>query len=178
MRTFLQNLLIFFALCLCGMMVYQWVVETDLRREAQKLTDTVQDKKEAIQNLQANVKHDEGEIQRLDGLKNQLTQTVKTNEAEIATLNKDLTKATNSLDRAEKTVANYKEAVDRANENVKAANENIEAQKAELRKVVDDRNEMVKKLNKLTSDFNDLAKKWNDQQEELAKAATNSPAKK
>jgi septal ring factor EnvC (AmiA/AmiB activator) len=178
MRTFLQNLLIFFALCLCGMMVYQWVVETDLRRDMQKLTDTVQDKKEAIQNLQASVKHDEGEIQRLDGLKTQLTQTIKTNEAQIASLNKDLTKATNSLDRAEKTVANYKEAVDRANENVKAANENIEAQKAELQKVVADRNEMVKRLNKLTADFNDLAKKWNEQQEELAKAATNAPAKK
>ncbi len=178
MRTFLQNLLIFFALCLCGMIVYQWVVETDLRRDLQKLTDTIQDKKEVIQNLQVSVKRDEMEIQRLDGLKTQLTQAVQTNELHITALTKDLTKATNSLDRAEKLVANYKDAVERANENVKAANENIEAQKAEMNKVIVERNDMVKRLNKVTTDFNELAQKWNQQQEELAKAATNAPAKK
>ncbi|HWV99503.1 MAG TPA: hypothetical protein VNZ64_07380 [Candidatus Acidoferrum sp.] len=178
MRTFLQNLLIFFALCLCGLIAFQWVRETDLRRDLQKLTDTVQDKTEAIQNLQASVKRDDLEIQRLDGLKTQLTQTVKTNEAQIASLNKELTKATNSLDRAEKLAANYKDAFEKANENVKAANANIEAQKAELAKVADERNEIVKKFNKITTDYNDLANKWNTQQQELMKSATNAPPKK
>ena len=75
MRTFLQNLLIFFALCLCGLIAFQWVRETDLQRDSQRLTDSIQDKLEAIQNLQVSVKRDELEIQRLDGLKTQLTWT-------------------------------------------------------------------------------------------------------
>lgn len=178
MRTFLQNLLIFLSLCLCGLVAFQWVRETDLRRDLQKLTDTIQDKKEAIQNLQVSVKRDEIEIQRLDGLRTQLTQVVKTNETQLAELTKDLTKATNSLERAEKQMANYKDAFEKANENVKTANSNIEAQKAEVTKLLEERNEIVKKLNKITTDYNDLATKWNTQQEDLAKAATNAPPKK
>ncbi len=178
MRTFLQNLLIFFALCLCGLIAFQWVRETDLQRDRQRLTDTIQDKLEAIQNLQVSVKRDELEIQRLDSLKTQLTQALKTNEVQLAAMAKDLTKATNNLDRAEKQMANYKDAFEKANENVKAANGNIEAQKAELNKVVEERNDIVKKLNKITSDYNELASKWNTQQQELMKQATNAPPKK
>jgi len=44
--------------------------------------------------------------------------------------------------------------------------------------VNEDRNEVVKKFNKMAADYNDLATKWNKQQEELGKAATNTPAKK
>jgi chromosome segregation ATPase len=178
MRTFLQNLLIFFAVCLCGLCAYQWVLETDLRKDLQKLTDNVQDKKEAIQNLQASVKHDEGEIQRLDGLRTQLTQTVKTNEFQISELNKDLEKATNSLDRAEKQVTTYKDALEQANDNIKRQNDNIKKQNEELAKVAEERNDVVKKFNKMATDYSDLAQKWNKQQAELAQAATNSAPKK
>src|SRR5689334_19920277 len=101
MKNVLQNLLIFFALSLCGLMIYQWVRETDLRKSVQGLTDTVHDKMENIQNLQANVKRDEGEIQRLDGIKNQLTQTVKSNDVQISTLVKSLEKATNEIERTQ-----------------------------------------------------------------------------
>ena len=51
MKTFLQNLLIFFALALCALVAYQWVIETDLRRDLQKRTDEIHDKMENIQNL-------------------------------------------------------------------------------------------------------------------------------
>src|SRR6185369_12587391 len=98
MKVFLQNLLIFFALSLCALISYQWVRETDLRKNLQKLTDTVQDKTEAIQNLNSEVKRDQGEIQRLDGLKNQLSTQIKSNLLEISGLSKDLEKSTNELD--------------------------------------------------------------------------------
>src|SRR5213079_3181479 len=92
MKNFLQNLLIFFALCLCGLMIFQWVRETDLRKKVQELTDTVHDKSERIQSLEATVKRYEGEIQRLDTLKNELTATVKSNRLEIAGLTKAVEK--------------------------------------------------------------------------------------
>src|SRR5215467_1833675 len=104
MKMFLQNLLIFFALALCALISFQWVRETDLRKSVQSLTDTVHDKMENIQNLQASIKHDESEIQRLDGLKNQLTQTVKSNDLQISSLNKTLEKATNDLERTQHQV--------------------------------------------------------------------------
>jgi uncharacterized membrane-anchored protein YhcB (DUF1043 family) len=47
-----------------------------------------------------------------------------------------------------------------------------------MKQLAEDRNEVVKKFNKMASDYNELAAKWNKQQEELAKQATNAPAKK
>src|SRR6516162_5637190 len=122
MKSFLQNLLIILALALCGVMIYQWVRETETRKKVQSLTDKVQDQTENIRNLNSNIKRDEAEIQRLDGLKNQLTQTVKSNEVRIAGLVKDLDKATNELDHAQKQIVVYMYAVDRANESIKGQN--------------------------------------------------------
>jgi len=178
MKTFLQNLLIFFALSLCALISFQWVRETDLRKSVQSLTDTVHDKMEKIQNLQASVKRDESEIQRLDGIKNQLTQTVKSNDVQISTLVKSLEKAANEIERTQRQVDAYKEALLAANDSIKRQNEEVKKQNEEMAKLAEDRNEIVKKLNKTTADYNDLADKWNKQQEELAKAATNTPAKK
>src|ERR1043166_4676882 len=112
MKSFLQNLLVFFALSLCGMMIFQWVRETHMQKEIQDLNNTIHDKLESIQNLQANVKRDEGEIQRLDGLKNQLTQTVKSNDVQISTLTKDLEKETTEFERSQKQVEAFKSALE------------------------------------------------------------------
>jgi chromosome segregation ATPase len=178
MKAFLQNLLIFFSLALCGLIAFQWVRETDLRKAVQSLTDTVHDKMEAIQNLQASVKRDEAEIQRLDGIKTQLTQTIKSNDVQISNLTRDLEKATNEIERAGKQIEVYKGALQTANESIKKQNEDIKRQNDEMKQLAQDRNEVVKKFNKMASDYNDLASKWNKQQEELARQATNAPAKK
>jgi chromosome segregation ATPase len=178
MKTFLQNLLIFFSLCLCALISYQWVRETDLNKRVQTLTDTVHDKMESIQSLQSSVKRDEAEIVRLDGLKTSLIQTVKSNGTQIALLVKAVDKATNEVDRAERQIEVYKGALDNANENIKKQNDDIKTQNEEMAKLSADRNEVVKKFNKMAADYNDLAAKWNKQQEELAKQATNTPAAK
>lgn len=178
MKAFLQNLLIFFALSLCALISFFAVRETHLRKDVQELTNTVHDKLEAIQNLQANVKRDETEIQRLDGLKNQLTQTVKSNDLQITTLFKDVEKATNEVERQEKQIEAYKGALETANDSIKKQNEDIKRQNEEMTKMAEERNEVVKKYNKMAADYNELAQKWNKQQEELAKQATNAPAKK
>ena len=178
MKNFLQNLLIFFSLCLCALIAFQWVRETDLRKNVQSLTDTVHDKMEAIQGLQGTVKREEAEIQRLDSIKKMLSDTVKSNNLEIASLSKNLEKTTNDLERAAIQLDNYKEAIELANDNIKKQNEDIKRQNEEMKKLAEDRNEVVKKFNKMTADFNDLIQRWNKQQEELASAATNNPAKK
>ncbi len=174
MKLFLQNLLIVFALSLCGLISYQWVRETDLRRTVQKQTDTIQDKLDAIQNLQSAVTRDEKEIQRLDGLKTQLTQQVKSNAVELAGLYKALEKGTNELERVRDQLSTYKDALATANDNIKKQNEDIKVQNEEMAKIVKERNEMVTNYNKTVSEFNDLAAKWNKQQQELAKANTNA----
>jgi chromosome segregation ATPase len=178
MKTFLQNLLIFFALSLCALISFQWVRETDLHKKVQALTDTVHDKLENIQNLQSAVKHDEAEIVRLDGLKTVFAQTVKSNDTQMSLLVRAVEKATNEVDRAGRQIEVYKSALETANQNIKKQNEDIKRQNEEMAKLADDRNEVVKKSNKMAADYNDLAAKWNKQQDELARQATNTPAKK
>jgi len=178
MKNLLQNLLIFFALCLCGLIAFQWVRETDLRKDIQKLNDTVHDKSQAIIDLEARLRHDEEEIKRLDSLKNELTATVKSNNLEIASLGKDLDKANIENQRKDKQIEVYKEALNTANENIKKQNEEMKAQNDEMKKLAEERNDVVKKFNKIAADYNELAGKWNKQQEDIAgKNATNAPPK-
>jgi chromosome segregation ATPase len=178
MKNFLQSLLIFFALCLCVLMVVQWVKETDLHKQVQALTDTIHDKSEAIQTLQVQLRRDEDEIKRLDGLKNELTATVKSNRLDIANLTKSLDKANFENDKNLKQIEVYKDAVKTANDSIMKQNEEIKKQNEEMKKLADDRNAIVQKFNDLAKQHSDLVDRWNKQQEELAKAATNTPAKK
>ena len=179
MKTFLQNLLIFFALSLCALIAFQWVRETDLRKERQTLYDKLHDRDESIQTLNASVKRDEQEIQRLDGLKNQLTQTVKSNDVQISNLIRELEKATNTIEKVEREMEVYKGALQTANDNLKKQNEDILKQNEEMKKMVEDRKDLVIRFNEMASNYNALVIKWNTQQEELKKAAaTNAPAKK
>jgi len=178
MKNLLHNLLIFFALCLCGLIAFQWVRETDLRKKLQELTNVVHDKTEAILNLEANVRRDRDEIQRLDGQRKQLEQTVKANDVQISNLSRDLDKATNDLQRTEKQMLAYKDAYQKTSENLTNANQTILEQNERMKKLAEEGNDVIKKFNKLNADYTALVNKWNQQQEELAKQATNAPPKK
>src|SRR5690348_14177875 len=99
MKNFLQNLLIFLSLCLCTVMVIQWVIETDLRKDVQKLNDQLHDKAEAVQTLTLNVKRDDDEIKRLDGLNKDLTATIKSNKLEMVAMSKEIETATKDAEK-------------------------------------------------------------------------------
>jgi len=171
MKNFLQNLLILFALCLCGLIAFQWVRETDLRRRVQALTDSVHDKLEAIQKLQATIHSDQVEIQRLDGLKNQLTDMVKSNQLDIARLTKDLDKVTTENDKNLKQLEIYKDALQKANNNVLAANERIKQQSDEIKILAQQHTLLVTNLNEITSSINEVAKRWSSLGEDFQKAS-------
>ncbi|HYG36684.1 MAG TPA: hypothetical protein VEC99_17955 [Clostridia bacterium] len=177
MKTFLQTLLICFSLALCALMAFQWVREADLRREVQRLTDSVRNEQEKVRNLQAAISYDEAEIQRLDGLKKQFAQTLESNDVRIVSLTRNLERTAAELKRSESQIKAYKEALETANESIKRQNEDIKRQNEEMAKLAEERNEIVKKFNNMATDYSDLAAKWNKQQEELARAATNAPAR-
>ncbi len=185
MKNPLQLLLMFLAFCLCVLVAFQWHRETRLRQEVQTLTNTVQNKLEIIQNQQAAQKHADEEIKRLDGLKIELTELVKSNRTEIARLMKDQEKSDQEIERGLKQVEVYKGALQKANDSikiqndsVKTQNESIKTQNDNLKKLAEEHSELVAKYNKVVADFNDLAKKWNDAQAAVAAAAASPPTKK
>jgi len=178
MKNFLQNLLIFLALCLCGLIAYQWVRETDLHKRLQDLTTSVHDKTEAILKLEADVRHQRDEIQRLDTQRKELAQTVKSNDVQIAKLSKELEKTSNDLQKTEQGLQTYKDAYHRTSENLTNANLTITEQNARMKKMADDAKEVVTKYKDLFTKYEELVDKWNKQQTELAKQSTNAAAKK
>ena len=178
MKNFLQNLLIFFALALCGLIAFQWVRETHLRKQVQDLNDAIHDKAQAVQDLQGSLHRDESEIQRLDGIKNQLTATLKSNQFDIARLNKDVEKAAAENEKNLKQIDVFKGALQTANDNIKKQNEDIQKQNEEMKALAKERNDVVVKFNEMASNYNRLATDWNKVQGDLAKAATNAPPKR
>jgi len=95
MQKFLSNLLIFFALSLCALCVFQWVRESRLRSEVAELHHSVFLKLDAIQNLETQVKQIKEEVQRLENLRAELSGIIKTNKEEI----QNLTKYSEKLER-------------------------------------------------------------------------------
>lgn len=175
MKNFLQNLLILFAFTLCALIAFQWVRETRMQGDIQSLTNTVQDKSQAILDLQASIRREEAEIKRLDGLKNQLTETVKSNDVQIASLTKDLDKANADRERDQRQIEVYKDALQKANENITRQNDDIKKQNEQLKLLAGERNVFVQGFNGIAVKFNDLAQEWNKLNAALTKVGTNAP---
>ena len=171
MQKFLSNLLIFFALGLCALCVFQWVRESRLRSEVADLHRTVFLKLEAIQNLELQLKQTKEEVLRLDNLRVELSGIIKTNKEEIQNLTKYSEKLEKEIEAAKAQIAVYKEALDKANENIRRQNEDIKKQNEEMKELAADRNATVAKYNKLVEQYNDLVKQFEKFQQDAAKAA-------
>ena len=178
MKNTLVNLLIAISLGLCALITVQWHREGKAREKAQKLTDTIYNRDERIQTFQGDVKRLEAEVVRLDKLKNDLTETVKTNKLDLARLVKDIERANGETERQLKQVDKYKEALESVNAAITKQNEDVKRQNEDLKQLAAERNDSVQKYNKVVAEFNDLAKKWNQVQETLSKMGTNAPAVK
>lgn len=178
MKNPLQNLLIFFSICLCALCLFQWHREAALREQSQKLTDKGQDQLEAIRGLQGGLKRADEDIKRLEGLKAELTETVTSNRTQIATLMKAVEKSDLEVENGLKQIEVYKSALQTANDAIKKQNEDVKKQNEELKTLAAERNDAVTKYNKVVQEFNELAQKWNDAQAAAAAAATNAPPKK
>ncbi len=175
MKNFLQGLLIFFSLCLCALITFQWVREVGLRKQLQQQADADHQRLEASQGVQAQLRRTEDEIKRLEGIRADLASRAESEGAEVQRFKQGLAKAEGAIENCEKQAAAYKRALDAANEAVQTANENIKRQNEEMKKLAEERDTTVTRFNKLAVDFNELAAKWNRRQEELTGVATNAP---
>ncbi len=176
MKHFLVNLLIVASLGLCALAAFQWHREGQAYQQIQTLTDTVHNKDQRIIGLEGDVKRLEAEVTRLDRLKSELTDTVKSNRQDLLKLAREAEAAHGETERQLKQMDVYKEALQRANDGITKQNEDIKRQNGEMQKLAEDRNDFVEKYNKVVTEFNDLAKQWNALQEKLAQAGTNAPS--
>ena len=154
MRTFLQNILITFALALCVLVVIQWHRESELRRDADRLATQARKDQAAIDSLRQNLTRAGSELSQAEYSLKQLAESGATSRAELE-------RATAELKRVAAELVSHKAALTQANEN-------IVSQNATMKRLADERNETVARFNKLVEDHNALVKKWNEQQEQNA----------
>jgi len=171
MQKFLSNLLIFLALGLCALCVFQWVRESRLRGEVAELHHTVFLKLDTIQNLEVQLKQTKDEVLRLDNLRVELSGIIKTNKEEIQALTKYSEKMEKEIEASKTQIAAYREAIEKANESIKRQNEDIKKQNEEMKQLSTDRNATVEKYNKLVEQYNDLVKQFEKFQQDAAKSA-------
>lgn len=169
MNKFLPNLLIFFSMALCGLCVWQWAREGKLTAEKINLHQQIYTNKVTIQGLEVNVKKLHGDVDRLEKVRAELNDTIKTNTAKILDLERLADKLTRDNAALEDTIATYKDALDTANERIKAQNEDIKKQNDLIREVAQQRDEKVGELNKMIEDYNKVVKDYNKIVEDMDK---------
>jgi hypothetical protein len=86
MKAFLINLLILVAIALSGFNALQWYREARLHGDINRLGDEVYKRSAEIQSLQLNVKANLEEIKRLEGIRENFGQIVKSNRTVVALL--------------------------------------------------------------------------------------------
>jgi len=170
-KKFQENLLIVIALSLCGLCIWQWVREAELRKQAEDFSKELYKKKELIQTLEGQLKRSEAEVLRLDKLKTEMTATIKTNRQEILTLTKYSEKLEKEVESQKAQIDVYKDAIEKANASIQKQNEDIKKQNETLKELAAERNAGVEKYNQLVTQYNDLVKQFEKFQQDVQKAA-------
>lgn len=178
--TLLTNLLIAFALGLCALCTFQWLRETETRREVQRLHDQVFQRDSSIQTHTNQIHHMDLQINELTADVAHLKSTVKTNEARI----RDLTGERNELYDTNKVLTANLEAYTKAygtlTNQLQKAYDDIRKQNEAIKEVVAQRDEFVAKLNESIEERNKVVGEYNklvDQVKEIQDQVAQQNAK-
>lgn len=170
MNKLILNLSVLLSFALCGLCLVQWQRETNLTRDKSKLTNDVYTNKVVIQGLEVTLKRTQDEVNRLEGIRTTLEDTVKTNEAKIKGLSTELEDTIQDRDAKRLQVEQYKTALDQANENIKTQNEAILKQNELLKTVAEQRDQQIEEYKKLLEKYNQVVGEYNKLVEEVKKA--------
>ncbi len=155
MKNHLQTLLIFLALCLCGLTAYQWLREARVRQDITAVTQVNYDQSLAIQNYTNTINRQDLQIAQIDKRLTEARDVIASNSMTIISL----IQATNHLGMALEAYSNgvvmLQAQVKQARESIKQANETIKA-------AVGERDEWVKRANEAVKDRNETVKQYND----------------
>ena len=162
MRNFQHNLLVFVALGLCGLCVYQWHGQTLQRNEIQKLEQTVYKKSIAIQGCTNSIRTMDGQIVQMDERITELKAAGETNAALVIAWKREINRLLATAAGLTNQVAEYKTAVTILQEKLKAAYDGIQKQNEAMKHLVGQRDEFVNKLNDSVKGRNDIVHKYND----------------
>jgi uncharacterized coiled-coil DUF342 family protein len=174
MKNFQQNLLIFLALCLCGLCGYQWYFETIQRARLDRLNQVVFERATAIQGYTNTMRAMDRQIAQMDQQITLLRKTATTNDQMLITQKREIARLEGSNDTLTNEVAQYKNAVDGLEAKLKEAYQGIAKQNKAVEELVAQRDDFVQKYNDSIKERNDLVVKYNQLVERLNKLQSNN----
>jgi len=163
------TILIGLAAALCIMAVVQWVDQTHLTRQVEsERKDKVGLQTQLQEKDQANHRYSD-EITRLEALRKDLDEIVKTNKTELSRVKISLSRTETELGRATNQVVIFKEGLDKANAAIVQQNESVKQQNAAIKQIAEQRAELATKYNKLAEDYNKVVTDYNALIEQVKK---------
>ncbi len=170
MNKLILNLSVLISCALCVLCFVQWQRENTLTQEKIKLTQDIHTNKVLIQDLQVLLRNTQQELERVQGIRNQLEETVKTNQARLRELTAELERTIEDRDAKTQQVEQYKVALEQANQNILSQNEAITRQNESIKQLVAQRDELNEAYKKLAEQYHKAVTAYNQLVEEVKKA--------
>jgi len=161
MKNFQQNLLIFLAVCLCGLCAYQWYAQTVQRTEVQKLNQLVYDKSVTIRDNTNSIATLNHQISQMDADLTELRNEAKTNAEVVSAQKIDLARLTAVNEGLSNELAQYQTAIGTLTNKLADAYAGIEKQNAALKTLAAERDDFVQKYNDEVKDRNNVVSNYN-----------------
>ena len=174
MKHFQQNLLIVFALALCGLCAFQWYEQTLQRKEIILQNGIIYQKNVTIQSATNSVAQLTHQVEQLDASLTQAKAEATTNAQLAAKQKLRVEQLLFVAAGLTNEVTQYKAAVSTLQSKLKDAYRGIEKQNAAITNLVAQRNELVQKYNDEVKDRNDVVTKYNDLVKQIKKREDNA----
>jgi chromosome segregation ATPase len=177
MKNFQQNLLIIFALALCGLCAFQWYEQTLQRNTIQTLNQLVYDRNAAIQSYTNSIATLNHQIAQMDARLTEIKAAAATNEQLVVSQKAEIERLQFTSENLTNEIAQYKAAVDTLEPKLKDAYAGIKKQNEAITNLVAQRNDLVQKYNDEVKDRNDIVAKYNNLVKQVQSGNGNSADK-
>ena len=173
MKKILPTLLITTSLALCVLCAIQWIREAKHWQTIEQQDKDIFERDKTLQSYTNQVaimdRHIAGMETDIDNLKS----TVKTNNQQILTLTRDLSRSdyqrTNLMAELEQYKVAFEEATNKLADAYETIKTNVKDANEAIQKVVKERDDYVTRLNESIKDRNDVVKQYNDLVEQVKK---------
>lgn len=168
------GILIFLSICLCGLSVFQWVVQARLRNMVEQEKIEGNKLKAERQDLENKSRRYSEEIAHITEMRTKLEEERKTNLITLSKTTRELSRLQLDYAYATNALSQTSNALVRANTNILVQNKHIEEMAGATRKAMEDRNEIANRFNErmrqygeLVTNYNTLAAQFEDFQKQV-----------
>lgn len=162
MKNFQLNLLIFLALCLCGMCAWQWNFQTIQRLRLEDQNQTIHEKDLAIQGFTNSIHTMDAKIADMDQRIAELKQSLMLTNQLLIAQDRQIAQLSALNDTLTNQIPQYTNAIAALETRLKAAYDGITRQNDTITNLAAQRDDFFKKLNDSIKDRNDVVAKYND----------------